>query len=228
MGFFFLQKICHMRFCQEEGNIFNQNSIIWFISFDNNDKNDRIKTYKGDVMFVIIAGPSGVGKNTVIEELLKRNSNLRYLMSCSTRKPREHEVGKGYIYLNFDEMQKKLDNNELFEHEEIHGNIYGTLNSSVQDIIEDKHDYIKDLGVLGQKYYVSRLKDKVKIVSIYLTCPKDEVEKRLINRGEQEVSKRLERFDFEESHKGNFDYVIENVDLNETVEFIENKIYPQE
>lgn len=178
-------------------------------------------------MFIIISGPSGVGKNTIIEELLKRNDNLKYLMSCSTRKPREHEIGKGYIYLNFDEMQTKLENGELFEHEEIHGNIYGTLNSSVQDIIEGKHDYIKDLGVLGQKYYVSRLKDKVKIVSIYLTCPKDEVEKRLVERGEKEVEKRLERFDFEESHKGNFDYVIENVDLGETVEFIESKIYPK-
>lgn len=178
-------------------------------------------------MFIIISGPSGVGKNTIIEELLKRDDNLKYLMSCSTRKPREHEIGKGYIYLNFDEMQTKLENGELFEHEEIHGNIYGTLNSSVQDIIEGKHDYIKDLGVLGQKYYVSRLKDKVKIVSIYLTCPKDEVEKRLVERGEKEVEKRLERFDFEESHKGNFDYVIENVDLGETVEFIESKIYPK-
>ncbi len=178
-------------------------------------------------MFVIISGPSGVGKNTVIEELLKRNDHLRYLMSCSTRKPREHEIGKGYIYLDFDEMQKKLENNELFEYEEIHGNTYGTLNSSVEEIIKGEKDFIKDLGVLGQKYYVSRLKDKVKIVSIYLTCPKDEVEKRLVERGEKEVAKRLERFDFEESHKGNFDYVIENINLHETVEFIESKIYPK-
>ena len=146
-------------------------------------------------------------------------------MSCSTRKPREHEIGKGYIYLSFDEMQKKLESDELFEHEEIHGNTYGTLNSSVEEIIKGEKDFIKDLGVLGQKYYVSRLKDKVKIVSIYLTCPKDEVEKRLVERGEKEVEKRLARFDFEESHKGNFDLVIENYDLNETVDFIENKIF---
>lgn len=175
-------------------------------------------------MFIIISGPSGVGKNTVIEELLKKNSNLRYLMSCSTRKPREHEIGKGYIFISPDEMQKKLENNELFEHEEIHGNIYGTLNSSVEEIIKGEKHFIKDLGVLGQKYYVSKLKDKVKIVSIYLTCPKDKIENRLINRGEKEVEKRLARFDFEESHKGNFDFVVENINLDETVEFIEAKI----
>lgn len=176
-------------------------------------------------MFIIVSGPSGVGKNTVIEELLKRNLNLKYLKSCSTRQPREHEIGKGYIYLSLDEMQNKLKNNELFEHEEIHGNIYGTLNSSVDEIVKGEHDFIKDIGVLGQKYYVSKLKDKVKIVSIYLTCPKDEIEKRLIERGETEVEKRLARFDFEESHKGNFDLVIENYDLSETVDFIESKIF---
>lgn len=176
-------------------------------------------------MFIIISGPSGVGKNTVIEELLKRNPNLKYLMSCSTRKPREHEIGKGYIFISQDEMQKKLENNELFEHEEIHGSTYGTLNSSVEEIIKGEKDFIKDLGVLGQNYYVSRLKDKVKIVTIYLTCPKDEIEKRLVDRGEKEVEKRLARFDFEESHKGNFDFVVENINLNETVDFIENKIF---
>lgn len=179
-------------------------------------------------MFIIISGPSGVGKNTVIEELLKKNQNLKYLMSCSTRKPREHEIGKGYIYLSHEEMQQKLENNELFEHEEIHGNTYGTLNSSVEEIIEGKNDFIKDLGVLGQKYYVSRLKDKVKIMSIYLTCPKDEIEKRLVGRGEKEVEKRLARFDFEEGHKGNFDYVVENLDLAETVDFIESKIFEEQ
>lgn len=176
-------------------------------------------------MFVIVSGPSGVGKNTVIEELLKKNPKLRYLMSCSTRKPREHEIGKGYIYLSDDEMQQKLENDELFEHEEIHGYIYGTLNSSVEEIIEGKNDFIKDLGVLGQKYYASKLKGKVRVVSIYLTCPKDEVKRRLVERGEKEVEKRLARFDFEESHKGNFDYVIENLDLNETVDFIASKIF---
>ena len=179
-------------------------------------------------MFIIISGPSGVGKNTVIEELLKRNKKLKYLMSCSTRTPRENEVGKGYIFLTDEQMQEKLNKNELFEHEEIHGHIYGTLNSSVDEIIEGKADFVKDLGVLGHKYYISKLKDKVKIISIYLTCSKDEIEKRLLGRGEKEPEKRLQRFDFEESFKGEFDYVIENNNLGDTIDFIQDIINNQE
>ncbi len=176
-------------------------------------------------MFVIISGPSGVGKNTVIEELLKRHENLRYLDSCSTRAPRENQIGKGYLHFALEEMRQMIKDGDLFEYEEIHGNIYGTLNRHVAEIIEGKHDFIKDLGVLGQKYYAAKLKDQVKVVSVYLTCPKDEIEKRLIERGEKDVAQRLERFDFEESHKGNYDFVIENFDLNETVEFIEEKVF---
>lgn len=184
-----------------------------------------MKFNQGEIMFIIISGASGVGKNTVIEELMKRNKNLEYLMSCSTREPRVGQIGKGYIFLSRDEMEQKIKNGELFEHEEVHGYIYGTLNSNVQEIIDGKKDFIKDLGVIGQKYFTTKLKDKVLIKSFYLTCPKDVLEQRLIARGEKEVEKRLARFDFEESHKGNFDYVIENINLDETVDFIQSKLY---
>lgn len=174
-------------------------------------------------MFIIISGPSGVGKNTIIEELLKTNKNFSYMLSCTTRPVRENQIGQDYIHLTLDEIKKKIENNELFEYEEVHGNYYGTLNSLIEEMIDGKN-FIKDLGVLGQKFFVNKLKDKVDILSVYLTCPKDIIKQRLIDRGEKEVEKRLQRYDFEESHKNNYDLVINNLDINQTLKTIQNKI----
>ena len=89
---------------------------------------------------------------------------------------------------------------------------YNPLNIFVYAEMESKLARCKAKGEVDVN-----LKDKVLIKSFYLTCPKDVLEQRLIARGEKEVEKRLARFDFEESHKGNFDYVIENINLDETI-----------
>lgn len=175
-------------------------------------------------MFIILAGPSGSGKNTVINELLKRNKNLRYLKSCTTRQDvRSEEIERSpYIRLSKEEFEAKVKNNELFEHEEIHGNYYGILKSSIQDLIEGKNDYIKDLGVLGQRLLAEKLKNKTKVVSIFLNVPKKELIKRLKIRGEQDIEKRMSRVSFELSFRPNFNLVIPNNDLEKTVQIIEN------
>jgi guanylate kinase len=145
-------------------------------------------------MFIIISGCSGSGKNTVINELLKRNPNLNYLKTCTTRQSRPEEAGKSpYINLTREQFEEKIKNGEIFEYEEIHGNYYGTLRSSINDLISGKGDYIKDLGVLGQKSMVNRLEDKTKIVSIFLDVSKEELIKRLKLRGEKDIEKAYEQ-----------------------------------
>ena len=176
-------------------------------------------------MFIIISGCSGVGKNTIIKELLKKNNNMKMFKTCTTRKERQEEKGNNlYIHLTKEEFENKIKNGELFEFEEIHGNLYGTLNSSIDEIKTSKSHFIKDIGVCGQSAFKQKLPSDVKIVSIFLYAPKEELIRRLTERGETEIEKRMERYEFENSQVGNFDYVINNDNIQNTLMQIENII----
>lgn len=175
-------------------------------------------------MLVMIAGPSGVGKNTIINELQKRNKNIEFIRSCTSRERRLADRDDQYFFLTREEFEKKIKNGEFFEYEMIHGNYMGTLAKTIEEIIEGKKVFIKDFGVLGQKNFAKELKDKAKILSIFLDCKDDELIRRLTERGEKEIKKRSERFEFERGFKENFDVVIENTDLEKTIQIIEEKI----
>lgn len=178
-------------------------------------------------MLIIISGSSGSGKNTIIKELMKRNKNLSFLKSCTTRKKRKGEAEDSYIFLTKENFDKMLKSGEICEHEEIHQNFYGLSKSSLDEVVasdSDNHHFIKDVGVLGQKNLVRVLKDKVNVLSIFLTVPKEELIKRLQIRGEPDIDLRISRMEFEESYKGNFDEIINNIDINKTTEKIEKLI----
>ena len=172
-------------------------------------------------MLILISGCSGAGKNTVISHLLKKSPTLKYLKSCTSRsKENRDDETDSYIFLTREEFENKIKNNELFEYEEIHGNYYGILKSSIDDVFSGTN-YIKDIGVLGQKNMTERLGNKVKIVSIFLDVPKQELIKRLKLRGEKNIDKRMERFEFESAHRPNYNLIIQNDNLDKTVEIIE-------
>ena len=175
-------------------------------------------------MFVILSGSSGSGKNTIIKELLKEDKKLRFMKTCTTREQRDQEKADSYIYLDKDEFEKLIDKGELFEFEEIHGNYYGTLKKSIDEIIKGEFDFIKDIGVLGHDSFKNALGEKAKVVSIFLDVPKDELRRRLLARGEKDIDKRLSRFEFENSHKPKYNYVIKNADKDETIKKIKQII----
>lgn len=179
-------------------------------------------------MLILISGCSGSGKNTVINNLLERNPSLNYLNSCTSRPKESRDDEKSpYIHLSKEEFEEKINKKELFEYEEIHGNYYGILNSSITEIIAGK-DYIKDIGVLGQKNMTNRLGNKVKIISIFLDVPKQELINRLKLRGEKNIEKRMERFDLESAHRPNFSLIIQNNNLEKTIQIIESILNKKE
>ncbi len=178
-------------------------------------------------MLILLSGCSGSGKNTIINLLLERNPNLKYLQSCTSRaKEQRDDQTHAYIHLSKEEFEEKIKANELFEHEEIHGNYYGLLSETINNVISSNNNYIKDIGVLGQKNMAARLANKVKVISIFLDVPKNELINRLTNRGEkkEEIEKRMERFEFERAHRPNYNLIIQNDNPDKTVQIIENLI----
>lgn len=177
-------------------------------------------------MLIIVSGSAGVGKNTLITALLEKYSNLRLLQTCTTRKPRSTDkaMHSPYIYLSKDEFENKIKNGELFEHEEIHENFYGMLNSSLEEVSTTNNHFIKDVGVLGQKNIKDALKGKAVVLSIFLTAPKEELIKRLVARGDHDIDLRISRMEFELTYSKNYDAIIENIDLEKTIKEVEKLI----
>lgn len=177
-------------------------------------------------MLIILSGSAGVGKNTVITKLLESDDNIKLLKTCTTRMPRstDKDMHSPYIYLSREEFEDKIKNGELFEHEEIHRNFYGMLNSSLDEVCNSDCHFIKDIGVLGQKNIKEALKGRTTVLSIFLTAPKAELIKRLKARGDKDIDLRLSRMEFELMYAKNYDAVIENVDLNKTVKEVEKLI----
>lgn len=181
-------------------------------------------------MLIIISGSAGVGKNTVITEILNNHPNIKLMQTCTTRMPRntDADMHNPYIYVTKEDFENKIKNGELFEHEEIHENFYGVLKASLEEVKQRKYHYIKDIGVLGQINLKRELKNDVEVVSIFLTAPKDELIKRLKARGDHDIDLRISRMEFELSYAKNYDYVLENINLDKTLKKVESIIKKHE
>lgn len=173
-------------------------------------------------MLIILSGVSGSGKNTVIEELKKRK-DFKVFRSAVTRKPRPNEKKSDiYLFMSKDKFEEKLNQGLLFEHELVHGEYRGILKDELEKVKKDKnHDYIRDIDVKGnqklRKYFA-----KDEILSIFLEVDDEELKRRLHERGENEesIKLRLSRAPFEREHKKDYDIVIDNDNLNNTVDTI--------
>ncbi len=176
-------------------------------------------------MLVILSGVSGAGKDTIRKELMKRLNNTTSLPSYTSRNPREdEEEGVQYHFITKEEFEKKIKNNEFYEYNLHHNNYYGTSRILLNDKISSGKIIIKDIEVNGTENLINLLKDDVKIVTIFLKVEKEELRRRLINRGdnlsEEEMNLRLGRLEYEESKIKLYDYVIKNDDFEKTVQII--------
>ena len=171
---------------------------------------------------IILTGPSGVGKGTVIEKITKKNKRFWVSISATTRKPREGEVdGENYYFLNNSQFEEMIENDLLIEWAKFADNYYGTLLKPVVEKINEGFQVILEIEVKGAEQIRNKFPDAI---SIFLLPPnKNELEKRIRNRGtenEESIIKRLERASFEIDSAKEFDHVITNLDIDETVEKI--------
>lgn len=169
----------------------------------------------------IISGPSGAGKTTIAEAVLKELKDIRKTVSCTTRKPRKGERdGKDYRFLTKGEFEKLIEEEAFLEWASILGNLYGTLKADVNSILGDGKDALLCIDVQGAK----QVKEKLpRAISIFILPPNlGELKERLIKRGEEEkeVERRLRlaRKEIREIYR--YDYYVVNDDLKKAVELV--------
>ena len=113
-------------------------------------------------LLIVISGPSGVGKDTLIKRLLELDRNLRYSVSCTTRPPRPGEVdGVDYTFVSRERFQQLIDEGAFLEYATYNGNLYGTLAERVERARADGHDIVLKIEVQGAEQVRKRVPDAV-------------------------------------------------------------------
>ncbi|MCL2847424.1 MAG: guanylate kinase [Firmicutes bacterium] len=176
-------------------------------------------------MIVIFSGSSGVGKNTVINELIKDEVGI-LMPTFTSRQPRNGETeGVPYYFVSQSKFKQMINRDEFYEYEFIHGkNYYGTHKTTIDRLSQEGSVLLKDIDVLGAMNLQKLLKNKIKVLTIYLHIDKNTLIERLRGRGETDIEDRLKRFDFEFSFSDKYNIVIENIDLAKTVEICKKVI----
>lgn len=176
-------------------------------------------------MLVLLSGVSGAGKDTIKKELITRMENVESLPSYTDRAPRANDIpGETYNFVTTEEFENMIKRDELYEYSVHHEHYYGTSKKLLNEKIKNGKIIVKDIEVNGVENLSRILKNDLKIVTIFLRVPKEELQKRLEQRIDKlsikEIQLRLNRFDFEESKIGMYDYVIKNNNLEKTVNII--------
>lgn len=168
---------------------------------------------------VIIEGPSGVGKDTIINTLLNRYPDRfgRPINACTRPMRDDESQNNPYYFITEEEFFRLRESGDIFEHTTRHGTYRGMRKTSFDEILSQNKTPLRDCDRYGleaiSKIYPGQ------ILSIFLTCPKEEIRNRLISRNEPKDSMEARLKDYDEHIKQAkyFENIIENIDLEKTV-----------
>lgn len=169
---------------------------------------------------VIISGPSGSGKDTILKKALEQLPKIKFSISSITRPMREGEVeGEKYNFISKERFEDMIKNDMLLEYNNYVGNYYGTPKAPVEEVIKNGGEIILEIDVNGQR----NVKEKIdSALSIFIMPPSVEVLKaRLIGRGtdsEEVIEKRMQTALYEIECAKNYDFIVINDDLDRAVE----------
>lgn len=175
---------------------------------------------------LVLSGPSGSGKGTVSQQLMKENKEIVFSTSVTTRTPRPNEVdGDNYFFASIEEFEDMVENDDLLEYAFVHTNYYGTPKKFVFDEIEKGEIVLLEIDVQG----ALQIKEKYKeAVFIFLLPPTmSELKNRLIKRdteNEEEINTRYKNAFKEIDFVGEYDYFVVNKEVSQAVKDIENII----
>lgn len=178
-----------------------------------------------DKKLFVISGCSGVGKGTVINEFMKRNSDDFILsVSCTTRNPRPNEIdGVNYFFISKEEFEKNIKEDKFLEHANFAGNYYGTKKKYVRQKIDEGYNVLLEIDTQGALQVKEKMPESV---LIFIAPPSiEELEQRLRGRhteDEETIQKRLAQVKTELERSQKYDYTIINDNILRAVKEIED------
>ena len=160
----------------------------------------------------VVAAPSGAGKSTLVNALLERERAISLSVSHTTRPPRVGEqYGRHYYFVDRAEFEREIDEGVFLEHAEVHGNLYGTSRTTVQDLLGQGRDVLLEIDWQGAEQI---RRSKPDCVSVFILPPsRAELERRLRGRGSDApdvIERRLHNSRGEIAHAHEFDYIVVN------------------
>lgn len=172
-----------------------------------------MKKNKG--MLIVLSGPSGAGKDTVLGKLLENRNDIDLSVSYTTRTPRSGEInGKDYHFVDKDIFQKAINDGEMLEYACYCGNYYGTPRFEVEKNLESGRSVILEIEVQGAEQVIKKCPEAV---SIFIVPPSiEELKKRLKNRAsdsEEAVRLRVSEAEKEISLAEHYKYIVVNDDV---------------
>ncbi len=177
---------------------------------------------------VVLTGPSGVGKGTLVSQLRQRHPELYFSVSVTTRPPRPGEQeGVNYYFRTREEFLNLIEADELLEWAQYAGNFYGTPRGIVFEKLNQGQDVLLEIELTGARQVRQQCPDAIRI---FLSPPSfEELERRIRERGqdsEASIQRRLQQARKELDAKDEFDYVIVNDNLEQALQELEALLYP--
>ncbi len=169
----------------------------------------------------MLSSPSGAGKTTVTRALLKNNEDLIISISSTTRPRRPGEVqGHDYFFSDIPQFNSMVDNGEMLEYAKVFGHYYGTPRAPVEEALAAGKDVVFDIDWQGTQQLSEIARQD--LVTVFILPPSHaELERRLRARGrdsEEDIRHRMEKASDEMTHYLEYDYVLINNDIDETIE----------
>ena len=171
---------------------------------------------------IILSAPSGGGKTTIAKRLLAVRPDLGYSISCTTRTPRDGEVdGRDYHFLSRETFEQRRAAGEFAEWAEVHGNLYGTLSSEIDRVLESGRHVMMDIDVQGARQFHAAFPESV---LIFVLPPSAEVlMSRLVGRSTETpaaLARRLRNARDEIQAIADYHYVVVNDDLDRAIKYV--------
>ena len=169
---------------------------------------------------LVLSSPSGAGKTTIARRLIAADPGLTLSVSVTTRPPRQGEIdGRDYFFIDRERFDEMMARDEFLEHAAVFGNSYGTPRGPIEEALADGRDIVGDVDWQGAQQLVKRIPED--LVSVFVLPPSREaLAMRLRSRAQDSptvVAARMAKSTEEMSHWSEYDYVIINNDIDESV-----------
>jgi guanylate kinase len=174
-------------------------------------------------LMLVLSSPSGAGKTTLSRRLLETDPEISLSVSVTTRAPRKGELsGRDYTFIDATEFNLMVNRDQLLEHAKVFGNYYGTPRAPVEASLTKGRDVMFDIDWQGTQQLAEKARDD--LVSIFILPPSwHELERRLMSRAQDdpsEINRRMAKAANEMSHWAEYDYVIVNREIEQSVEAV--------